>query len=154
MNRNRNDEHRYDDIINLPRHVSKTHPPMSRMGRAAQFSPFAALTGYGDAVKETARLTEDRIELDESRRAVLEERLQILLALKGRKPEVSVTWFQPDGKKAGGRYLTHTGFLQKYDEQERLLVMEDGTRIPLDEVRNVEGGRVFRYGKRIAQDSV
>lgn len=143
MNRNRNDEHRYEDIINLPRHVSKTHPPMSRMGRAAQFSPFAALTGYGDAVKKTARLTEDRIELDESRRAVLEERLQILLALKDRKPQASVTWFQPDGKKAGGRYLTHTGFLRKYDEQERLLVMEDGTRIPLDEVRDVEGDAFF-----------
>ena len=140
---NQNDAHRYDDIIRLPHHVSDVHPQMSRMNRAAQFSPFAALTGYEEAVRETERLTEEKIELDESQKAVLEERVQRLLAMKDKKPEVSVTWFQPDARKAGGEYVTHSGCLLGYNGQDRVLVMEDGTRIPVNDLYSVEGEALF-----------
>ena len=138
MDPNQNDLHRYDDIINLPHHTSKVHPRMPIEKRAAQFSPFEALTGYGDAVAETVRLTDNRMDLDESERAVLEERLQLLLDAENPKPEVSLTWFIPDERKAGGRYVTHTGILRKLDALARVIVMEDGTLVPVDEVTDVQ----------------
>ena len=138
MDPNQNDLHRYDDIINLPHHTSKVHPRMPMEKRAAQFSPFEALTGYGDAVAETVRLTDSRMDLDESERAVLEERLQLLLDAENPKPEVSLTWFIPDERKAGGRYVTHTGILRKLDALARVIVMEDGTLVPVDEVTDVQ----------------
>ena len=138
MSANQNDRHRYDDIIGLPHHVSKVHPPMPRSNRAAQFSPFAALTGFEAAVRETERLTEERIELDESQKETLAKRLQMLLDAKGEKPEVSITWFQPDERKAGGAYITHEGRLMKYDWSERKIVMEDGICIPIDDLYGIE----------------
>ena len=138
MDPNQNDLHRYDDIINLPHYTSKVHPRMPMEKRAAQFSPFEALTGYGDAVAETVRLTDSRIDLDESARAALEERLQLVLDADNPKPEVSLTWFVPDKRKAGGRYVTHTGKLRKFDAMARMIVMEDGTLIPVDEVTDVK----------------
>ena len=92
----------YDDIIDLPHHVSETHPPMSRADRAAQFSPFAALTGYDAAVRETARMTERRIELDEGVKAELNARLNCILEHLSEHPQVSITYFMPDEKKSGG----------------------------------------------------
>ena len=124
----------YDDIINLPHPTSAKHPRMPLYDRAAQFSPFAALTGHGDAIQETARLTETRIELDEDTKAVLDLKQQILADKIDEWPEVSVVWFRPDEKKDGGQYITTTGYLKKIDNIERVLRLADGTTIPLDNV--------------------
>ena len=129
----------YDDIINLPHHVSKTRPHMKAIDRAAQFSPFAALTGYDAAVKETARLTDERIELSEDMKNALSDRLQIIEDRIKEHPEIAITYFQPDARKKGGAYLTVTGFVKKIDEFERVVVMTDGTAIPIDEIISIEG---------------
>lgn len=128
----------YDDIIMLPHPVSSVHPAMPVAERAAQFMPFAALTGYGDAISETGRLTEERIELDEDECAIIDQRLRMLQEKAARRPEVSVTYFRPDARKAGGAYVTVTGRLKKIDVYQRGLIMEDGTRIPLDEIVGLE----------------
>ena len=128
----------YDDIINLPHHTSKRHPRMPVRDRAAIFSPFAALSGHGAAIAETARLTEQRIELDEDSRAELDRRQAVLLEHMDKQPELTVTWFQPDEKKDGGAYLTTTGRLKKLKELERLLLLADGTEIPLEDVVALE----------------
>ncbi len=135
---NTGDMHRYDDIIMLPRHVSKTHPPMPAADRAAQFAPFAALTGHYDAVKEAARLTEERVELDESCKAVLDGKLQDIRRRLGEEPAVTVTYFVPDERKSGGSYETAAGCVRKIDEYERVLVLTDGTRIPVSELLEIE----------------
>lgn len=125
----------YDDIIDLPRPKSK-HEPMPMSDRAAQFSPFAALTGYGDAIDETARLTDARIELSEEERAELDYKQQYLSTLDS--PMVTVTYFVPDSRKSGGAYVTHTGVLKRVDEVERMVVFKDGLRVPLDEVMDIK----------------
>ena len=135
--------HEYDDIIDLPHHVSVTRPRMSMIDRAAQFSPFAALTGYDAAIKETGRLTNERIELTEDSRAVLDRKQQLLLDNLADHPEVSVTYFVPDERKSGGAYVTVTSQVKKVDEYERLLILTDGTKIPLDEIQDLSG-EIFR----------
>lgn len=125
----------YDDIIDLPRPKSK-HEPMPMSDRAAQFSPFAALTGYGDAIDETARLTDARIELSDEERAELDYKQQYLATLDA--PTVTVTYFIPDERKSGGAYVTHTGVLKRVDEVERMVVFKDGLRVPLDEVMDIK----------------
>ena len=140
---NSESNHQYDDIIDLPHHVSATRPRMSMIDRAAQFSPFAALTGYDAAIKETGRLTDERIELSEESRAVLDRKQQLLLDNLADHPEVSVTFFVPDERKAGGAYVTVTGRVRKVDEFGRLLVLTDGTKIPLDEILDMES-ELFR----------
>ena len=125
----------YDDILHLPHPTSKTHRRMSRQDRAAQFSPFAALTGYEAVVKETARLTEKRPVLTEDEVAELDARLRLAMELDA---EVTVTWFQPDAKKSGGSYVTTTSRVKKADELQRILTMEDGAQIPIQEVTAVE----------------
>ena len=124
----------YDDIIDLPRPKSK-HEPMPMSDRAAQFSPFAALTGYGDAIDETARLTDARIELSEEERAELDYRQQYLSTLDS--PTVTVTYFVSDERKTGGAYVTHTGTLKRIDELERMMVFNDGVRIPIVEIISI-----------------
>lgn len=138
-----NNTHKYDMIINLPHPTSKKHPRMSMLNRAAQFSPFAALTGYDAAVKETARLTDQRVELDEYQKAALDERLQIIQEHLQERPEVSLTYFQPDERKAGGAYLTITGAVKKIDVYECCVVMMDKTTIPIYEIVGIEG-ELFR----------
>lgn len=138
-----NDAHKYDDIIHLPHHVSVRHPQMPLMDRAAQFSPFAALTGYDAAIKETERLTEEWEELDESRKAMLDERLQIIRENFSGKPEIIFTYFQPDEKKSGGAYLTVTGKVKKINEYEHRIIMEDGTVLPIENLFSIEG-ELFR----------
>ena len=128
----------YDDIINLPHPTSKRHPRMPIRDRAAIFSPFAALSGHGTAIAETARLTELKIELDEDAKAELDRRQAVLLEHMDEQPEISVTWFQPDARKDGGAYLTITGRLKKFRELERLLILADGTEIPLEDVVALE----------------
>ena len=130
--------HQYDDIIDLPHHVSPTRPRMSMIVRAAQFSPFAALTGYDAAIKETGRLTDRRIELSEDSRAALDRKQQLLVECLADHPEVSVTYFIPDERKSGGAYVTVTGIVKKVDDCQRLLLLTDGTKIPLDEILELE----------------
>lgn len=133
-------EHRYDDIMNLPHHVSQVHPQMSRHDRAAQFSPFAALTGHGAAIKETARLTQERIELDESSRLLLDEKLRILQEQADQNPMVTITYFRPDQKKSGGAYVEVAGNMKRIDEAERMIILSGGEEIPVDEVIEIEQG--------------
>lgn len=149
MNVNQNDEHRYDDIINLPHHVSKVHPRMTMQSRAAQFSPFAALTGYDAAVRETERLTDARIELDDSEKERLAQRLQMLIESEDNSIEARFTWFQPDGRKAGGQYITKSGILEAYDALKRSILLEDGTRIPLDDLYRIDAALFHRPGAEI-----
>lgn len=129
---------KYDDIIDLPHHQSKTHPHMSLHDRAAQFAPFAALTGYGDAVKEARRLTDDRPELDENRLAELDQRLAELSVRIEERPEVVITYFEPDEKKEGGAYITSSGRLKKIEGYRRTFVFEDGREIGLDNIVEIE----------------
>ena len=129
----------YDDILKLPRHVSATRPHMPAIDRAAQFSPFAALTGYDAAIKETARLTDERIELDEYMKGALSDRLQIIADRIKEQPEIVITYFQPDAKKDGGAYVTAAGAAKKIDEFERVVVMSNGTVITIDEIINIDG---------------
>lgn len=131
-------EHRYDDIIGLPHHVSPTRKPMSRWNRAAQFSPFAALTGYEDAVQEAGRLTESPAELDESRRAELNEKLRQLHDREGERPVARITYFQYDLYKPGGMYVTAEGAVKKVDPVYHAVIMADGTVIDMEDVAAVE----------------
>ena len=127
----------YDDIIHLPHHVSQNHPQMPLRDRAAQFAPFAALTGYEAAVGETARQTTERRELDAQEAAALNRRLTDLAARLKDRPEVTIEYFVPDERKAGGAYVTVTGRVRNISVPERLLVMEDETVIPLEDVVSV-----------------
>lgn len=129
----------YKDILNLPRHVSNTHPPMAAIDRAAQFSPFAALTGFDAAIKETARLTDEKIALDEYSSNTLSDRLQIIAERIAQQPQIAITYFQPDIMKSGGSYVTVTGAAKKIDEYKRIVMMIDGTMIPIDEIVGIEG---------------
>lgn len=138
-----NNEHQYADLINLPHHVSKTHPHMSTLDRAAQFSPFAALTGYEGAIKETARLTNDRMELDEAAKYVLDEKLRMVHEQLSSQPEIEIIYFQPDEKKTGGAYVSIFGIVKKIDGYERTVVMQNETRIPIEEIIKIKG-EIFR----------
>ncbi len=126
----------YDDIIHLSRPKSEKHPPMSMMERAAQFSPFAALTGYEAAVRETARLTDERIEVDNGTKAMLNEKLCFLL--ENPQAEAVFTYFQPDKRKSGGAYVHMTGFVKDMDEIKREVILTDGTRISVEEILRIE----------------
>ena len=125
---------RYDEIMELPHHVSKTRPQMPLSDRAAQFAPFAALTGYDSAIKETGRLTDERIELDEEALTALDMKYQLLMDTLDDAPEVTIIYFQPDERKAGGQYVSATGTVKKVDTFGRRILLQDGTRIPLDSV--------------------
>ena len=133
----------YDSIINLPHHQSQTRPKMSLLDRAAQFAPFAALNGYDDAVKETARLTDGEAVLDDGQIAWLNERLMILSENTPTNTEVEITYFIPDEKKDGGKYLTVTGLVQKILEFEGLVIMQSCEKIPVEKIVSIEGG-LFR----------
>ncbi len=133
----------YSDIINLPHHVSETRPHMSMRDRAAQFSPFAALTGYDAAVKETARLTDQRAELDEEMKQNISERLNLIQENLAAASVVEITYFVPDERKEGGAYNTAIGTVKKIDEYQRLVVLTDGTDIPIDEIIEISGA-MFR----------
>ena len=127
----------YDDIIHLPHPTSARHPRMSMIDRAAQFSPFQALTGYGAAIQETARLTGEKVELTEDEKVVLDEKLRLLTDTGN---EAAFTYFQPDGKKSGGVYVTVLGAIKKLDPLEGRLVLADGATIPIDDILEIEDG--------------
>jgi len=117
--------HRYDDVINRQHPTSKKHPRMSNMNRAAQFAPFAALTGYEESIEETARLTDRRIELSEYEIEELNAKLNFIQEHIKERPEVTITYFQPDERKEGGEYLAVTGKVRRIDEVNRVVVFED-----------------------------
>ena len=125
----------YDDMIDLPHPTSAKHPRMSMADRAAQFSPFAALTGHGAAIRETARLTDQKIELTEDEKAVLDEKLCLLLDTGG---EAVFTYFLPDEKKNGGAYVTAAGRIKKLDLLERRIVLTGGAVIPVEDILEIE----------------
>jgi hypothetical protein len=129
----------YDDIINLPHHVSDKRAQMSMQDRAAQFSPFAALTGYDSAIRETARLTDAKLELTEETMAVLNMKLQMAADSIAEQPELSFTYFKPDEKKAGGAYVTVSGTVKRVDDYERLVILQSGERIPMDNLLDIDG---------------
>ena len=125
-------KHPYDDIIDLPHHVSKSHPQMSMYNRAAQFAPFAALTGHNAAITEAARLTEAEQELSESD-------AEVLLQSLDEKPTISVTYFVPDDKKEGGSYHTATGIVKSVEPDKGVLQFENGTNILVIHIRDIDG---------------
>lgn len=140
------DLHRYDDIIHLPHHVSVTHPPMDVSDRAAQFSPFAALTGHGAAIHEAARLTDQKMELDEDSKETLNEKIMVLIGRLREQPAVTITYFVADGKKEGGYYTAVKGNIKKIDEYEGLIILVDETRVPLCDVIEIEGDALSDAG--------
>lgn len=130
---------KYNDIIHLSHPTSARHPRMPLSDRAAIFSPFAALVGHGAAIVEAARLTDRKIELDEDSKAVLDEKQRYLEEIISQKPEITVTWFKPDAKKDGGSYVTATGILKRTESIERVMILTDGSKIPLDDIIRIEG---------------
>ena len=129
----------YDDIINLPHHVSETHSHMSMHERAAQFSPFAALTGHGDAVKETARLTDEKLELTEDEISGINQKLNFLTEHAEERPEITVEYFVPDERKSGGAYITVMGNFRRINEAEQNLIFADGEIIHLNNISRIDG---------------
>lgn len=129
----------YEDIVNLPHPVSPYHVPMPLLQRAAQFAPFAALTGYDEAIEETGRKTEDRVTLSESEIAILNRKLQMLEQILDRRPEVSITYFIPDPRKKGGSYHTVSGSVKKIDSQHQRIVMCSGEVISMSQLIGIEG---------------
>ncbi len=132
-----NDKHKYHDIINLPHYISKTRPHMPLIDRAAQFSSFAALSGHKEAIKETERITDEMLELSEDTKKILSEKLTKLKNCINEYPEIEITYFVPDTKKAGGSYNTIIGKIKKYDEYNRVLILDNNTVIHFDYIYNV-----------------
>ncbi len=130
--------HKYDDIINLPHPTSKNHPRMPLYDRAAQFCPFAALTGYDAAIKETARLTDEKKELDEDTISHLNERLNIIRENIGSNQPITITYFVPDREKTGGTYVSYSGVVKRIDEYERTIIMTDKRIIPIEQISDIE----------------
>lgn len=128
---------KYDDIINLPHHVSKTRPKMSLEQRSAQFAPFSALTGYEEEISETGRLTTDRIELNEEAKQILDRTLQAITKRISTQPAVTITYFVPDTKKDGGAYITVSGNIKKIDKYKNIILLTDKTEIPIKEIINI-----------------
>lgn len=129
--------HKYEDVINRQHPTSKKHPRMSRMNRAAQFAPFAALTGYEESIEETARLTDSRIELGEDEIKEINAKLNFIQEHIKERPKVTITFFQPDEKKDGGKYTVATGKVRRIDEFNRIIIFEDMMEIAIDEITEI-----------------
>ena len=136
----------YEDIINLPPHISKKHPQPSMMDRAARFAPFAAITGYEEMVLEEARVTEDRIDLDEETLSLLNEKLSMIQEFLYDEPQIKITYFEPDKKKTGGAYVSITGVVKRIDEYERLVIMTDGKKIRIEDIYGLESDLFYSLG--------
>ncbi len=147
-----NNKSKYDDIIDRPHHVSKRHPQLGKASYAAQFSPFAALTGYDGIVAETARLTDERIELGETDMEILSAKIQILNDRIKEQPEITVTYFKPDGKKDGGAYLHKTAQIKRVDDVERVLHFTDGSSLHIDDITDLQG-EIFRVLESVEYES-
>lgn len=133
---------KYDDIIHLPHPTSPWHPRMPAADRAAQFSPFAALSGHDDAIQETARLTNRKIELAEDEKIKLDRKMQTLIAMLSEQPEVVITYYVPDFNKDGGAYITYTGNLKKIDTINNTLFFTDGTMIAPEDVLSLDSPHI------------
>ena len=131
--------HKYDDMIGLGHHISKTHPPMARIKRAAQFASFDALTGFGAAIQEAGRETEEKLELSEDMIDMIDARFAVVQQHIKEQPNIAVTYFLPDDKKSGGRYVTVSGNVRMLDGIEHAIIMADRTKIPIEDVRYIEG---------------
>lgn len=129
---------KYDDILNLPHHVSSTRPHMSMHDRAAQFSPFAALTGYDDTVRETARLTDEKLELTADRINELNQKIAFLNEHAEERPEITIEYFISDEKKSGGKYVTLSGKFRRIDEYNHNMVFTSGEEIPLNDIFEID----------------
>ena len=129
---------KYEDIINLSRPKSK-HPQMTLEQRSAQFAPFAALTGYEGQIKETARLTDKKLELDEETKSKLDTKIQIIKEKLDKRPQIRITYFVPDNKKEGGKYITITNSIQKIDEYNNMILMSNNIKIKIDEIIDIQG---------------
>ena len=127
----------YEDIINLKHHTSLKHPRMTKEARAAQFAPFAALTGYDDAIRETGRLTENKISLSNEEKLNINDKLQIINDNIKNTPKVTITYFEQDNKKEGGRYLTYTGNIKKIDMIKLIITLTDKTKININEIIDI-----------------
>ena len=130
---------KYNDIINLPHHVSNTHPSMSVYARSAQFAPFAALKGYDDEIKETGRVTNKRIDIDEELKNELNIKLKVIAKNILNKPRISFTYFIPDERKDGGKYTKTTGCVKKIDEYKKMIILEDNIKFNICDIVNIEG---------------
>ena len=128
---------KYNDIINLPHHTSKTRKPMSLYNRAAQFAPFAALTGYDDAIKETARLTEQKIELSDELKNMLNQKIKLIIENIKLQPEVVITYFVHDNKKSGGVYKTISGNVKRIDEVEKCIIFTNKLKIFFSDIISI-----------------
>ena len=139
--------HKYDDMIGLGHPIPRTHPPMARIKRAAQFASFDALTGFGAAIHEAGRETDEKKELSEDEIDMIDARLAVIEQHIKEEPSVTVTYFLPDDKKAGGRYVTVSGNVRKLDGMNHMMVFADETRIPIEDIRYIESDlfRVFEY---------
>ena len=131
--------HPYEDIINLPHHVSVRHPQMPMYNRAAQFAPFAALTGHDAAITEAARLTDAELELSESDAEVLNRKLDYLIQNVKDNIPIEIVYFQPDDKKAGGSYRIKAGYVKDSDPLAGTLEMDDGSRLPIRYIKDIKG---------------
>ncbi len=136
----------YEDIVNLPRHISKVHPQATMADRAARFSPFAAISGYEDMVKEAARVTEERIDITDATKELLNEKLNMIIEFLDEEPEVAITYFEPDKKKDGGAYISITGTVKRIDEYERIVLMSDDKKIRIDEIYAIESDLFYSLG--------
>ena len=136
----------YEDIVNLPPHISKKHPQPTMMDRAARFAPFAAITGYEEMVLEEARITEERIDLDEGTLSILNEKLNMIQEFIDEEPEVTITYFEPDKKKSGGAYVSVTGIVKRIDEYEHLVIMTDGRMIRVEDIYGLESDLFYSLG--------
>lgn len=136
----------YEDIVNLPRHISKVHPQATMADRAARFSPFAAISGYEDMVKEAARVTEERIDITDATKELLNEKLNMIIEFLDEEPEVTITYFEPDKKKDGGAYISITGTVKRIDEYERIVLMSDDKKIRIEEIYAIESDLFYSLG--------
>lgn len=136
-------EHNYDDIINLEHYKSKKHPPMSLYERSAQFAAFAALTGYGEAVKNTAREVAQKIELGDEQKNILDSKIQLLY--ENLNEEITVTYFLPDLTKEGGEYIRVTGRVKIIDKYSQKIVLEDGIELQINDIIDITGEIFNQY---------
>ena len=136
----------YEDIVELPPHISKKHPQPTMMDRAARFAPFAAITGYEEMVLEEARVTEERVDLDEGALSLLNEKLNMIQEFIDEEPEIKITYFEPDKKKSGGAYVSVTGIVKRIDEYEHFVIMMDGKKISIEEIYGLESDLFYSLG--------
>lgn len=136
---------KYNDIINLPHHVSKKYPQMSLESRSAQFAPFAALVGYEDAIKETGRLTFERKDFDEEYQSILDRKLQIVKENIILKPKLKITYFENDTKKDGGSYITVLENIEKFNEYREVIILKNNQEIQIKDIVDIDSTEIIFY---------